>query len=102
MSVARDVDGGARLVVRAKPRSKREGVELDEAGGSAVVVVRINAPPVDGKANERVREVLADALGVPRSRVTILRGESAREKDIAVAGLSAEEVDERLRAVTGA
>lgn len=100
MSVARDVDAGARLVVRAKPRSKKEGVDVDAATG--VVVVRINAPPVDGKANERVREVLADVLGVPRSRVTIVRGESAREKNIAVAGLSAEQVDERLRAVTGA
>ena len=98
MSIARDVDDGARLVVRAKPRSKREGVEFDEAGGSAVVVVRINAPPVDGKANERVREVLAELLDVPRSRVTIVRGESAREKDIAVAGMSAAQVEARLRA----
>jgi uncharacterized protein (TIGR00251 family) len=98
VSIARDVDDGARLVVRAKPRSKREGVELDEAGGSAVVVVRINAPPVDGKANERVREVLAKLLEVPRSRVTIVRGESAREKDIAVAGMSAAQVEARLRA----
>ena len=98
MSIARDVDDGARLVVRAKPRSKREGVELDEAGGSAIVVVRINAPPVDGKANERVREVLAKLLEVPRSRVTIVRGESAREKDIAVAGMSAAQVEARLRA----
>ena len=97
MSIARDVDDGARLVVRAKPRSKREGVELDEAGGSAVVVVRINAPPVDGKANERVREVLAALLAVPRSRVSIVRGESAREKDIAVAGMSAAQVEARLR-----
>ena len=98
MSIARDVDDGARLVVRAKPRSKREGVEFDEAGGSAVVVVRINALPVDGKANERVREVLAELLDVPRSRVTIVRGESAREKDIAVAGLTAAQVEGRLRA----
>ena len=98
MSIARDVADGARLVVRAKPRSKREGVEFDEAGGSAVVVVRINAPPVDGKANERVREVLAELLDVPRSRVTIVRGESAREKDIAVAGLTAAQVEGRLRA----
>jgi uncharacterized protein (TIGR00251 family) len=97
VSIARDVDDGARLVVRAKPRSKREGVELDEAGGSAVVVVRINAPPVDGKANERVREVLAALLAVPRSRVSIVRGESAREKDIAVAGMSAAQVEARLR-----
>lgn len=97
MSIARDADGGARLVVRAKPRSKKEGVELEEAGGSAVVVVRINAPPVDGKANERVREVLAAQLAVPRSRVSIVRGESAREKDIAVAGMSAAQVEARLR-----
>ena len=100
MSVARDADAGARVVVRAKPRSKKEGVDVDATTG--VVRVRINAPPLDGKANERVREVLADALGVPRSRVTIVRGESAREKDVAVTGLSAEQVDERLRAVTGA
>lgn len=56
----------------------------------------VTAPPVEGAANDAVIALLAKALGVPRSRVTIVRGTTARHKRIAVAGLSAEDVRERV------
>jgi uncharacterized protein len=52
----------------------------------------VTAPPVEGAANDALIALLAKALSVPRSRVTIVRGATARHKRIAVAGLSAEEV----------
>lgn len=44
------------------------------------IKLALTAPPVDGKANEQAREVLAEAFGVSMSRVTLVQGESARDK----------------------
>jgi len=49
----------------------------------------VNAPPVDGKANEAVQRVLAETFGVPRSAVTILRGETGKRKTVRIAGVTA-------------
>jgi hypothetical protein len=53
------------------------------------LVVSVNAPPVDGKANEAVVRVLAETFGVPRSAVTIVRGETGRKKTIRIASITA-------------
>jgi uncharacterized protein (TIGR00251 family) len=80
--------------VHVKPRSSRAGVEIDGAGG---IVVRVHAPAAEGAANQECVRVLADALGVPKSAVTIARGGKSRAKQIQVSGLCAEEVMARLR-----
>lgn len=67
---------GSTFAVRAQPRARREGLSLD----GDRLVARVNAPPVDGRANEAVRRMLAAALGVAPSRLTLLRGETARDK----------------------
>ena len=81
-----DRDGAVRFAVRVQPRSSRTGVE--GVHGDALKV-RVNAPPVDGAANEAVVEVLAEALGVPRRMVRIVAGESSRSKVVEVAGVGA-------------
>ena len=58
--------------------------------------IALTAPPVDGKANEACVAFFARQLAVARSSVTIVAGESSRQKRIRVAGLSAEQVRERL------
>jgi uncharacterized protein (TIGR00251 family) len=78
----REVDGLSRLVVNAKPKSAKEGLEVGSDGG---VVVRVNAPPVDGKANARILHVIAAAIGVSVSEVSIARGETARAKELVIA-----------------
>ncbi len=93
--LVRVVDGHVRVVVRAKPRSKREGVELVDAPAPAIVI-RVRARPVEGAANEAIVEVLADALHVRKSDVTIVRGDAAREKDVEVRGLTLVDVVARL------
>jgi uncharacterized protein (TIGR00251 family) len=92
VAFARDVDGGARLVISAKPKSSKEGVSVKDG----VVVVRVSAPPEDGKANARVVEVVAAFVGIPRSRVSIVRGETARQKELFLAGVAVAAVDEAL------
>ena len=73
------------LAIRVQPRAKRTEVAGERAGA---VVIRVSAPPVDGKANEAVRTLVAERAGVPRSAVRIVRGEGARDKQIRVDGLS--------------
>ena len=53
------------------------------------LVVAVNAPPVDGKANLAVVRVLAETFGIPRSSVTIVRGETGRKKTVRLAGVTA-------------
>ncbi len=83
----------AQLPIRVIPRSSREGVDGERGGRT---VIRVNAPPVDGKANAAVVRVVANALGVPRGAVTVLRGERSRDKVISVDGLSDAELRRRL------
>lgn len=94
----RVVDGACRVVVRAKPKSAREGIAVE---GDAIVV-RVRAAPADGAANERVLAVVADALGVPQRAVSIVRGATARHKELAVDGVSLDDVRARLRAADAA
>lgn len=57
---------------------------------------RVAAPPREGKANRALLVHLAETLGVPVSRVTVVRGAGSRHKIVEVAGMSQEEADERL------
>jgi uncharacterized protein len=76
------------LAIRVQPRAKR--TEVAGERGDAVVI-RVNAPPVDGRANEAVCRLIAKRLDVPRTAVRIVRGESARDKLVRIDGLSADE-----------
>ena len=77
---------GVVLNVRAQPRSSRAG--LDGVVGDALKV-RIRSAPVDGKANKELVETLADAFGLPKSRVVIKGGETSKTKRVLLAGLTA-------------
>jgi len=80
--------------VRVTPRSSRSGV--DGVRDDGAVKVRLAAPPVDGAANAELVRVMARALGVPPSAVSIARGTSGRDKLVQVAGIGAAEAAARL------
>jgi uncharacterized protein (TIGR00251 family) len=79
-------DGGVTVDIVVQPRCPREGV--GPVMGDRLKV-SVNAPPVEGKANEAVQKVLAAAFCVSRSAVTILRGETGKRKTVHIAGVSA-------------
>ncbi len=83
----------ARITVHVTPRSGRDSIA---AGAGGVLQVRVTAPPDDGKANAAVCKVVAAALGVPKTSVSVVRGQTARTKTLEVSGLSAEDVEARL------
>jgi uncharacterized protein (TIGR00251 family) len=70
-----------KISIMVKPNSRKEEVI---AAAEGEYTVRVSAPPVEGKANERVIELLAKHFGVPKSRVTILRGASGRRKIVEI------------------
>jgi uncharacterized protein len=82
-----------RFTVHVQPRSKRTGI--DGMHGDALRV-RVNAPPVDGAANDAVIEVLAVALGVPKRAVSVVAGMTSRSKIIEVRPMTAAAMRLRL------
>lgn len=71
-----------RLVVRVKPGSSKGPLVVDEGESGLVVFVREKA--IDGKANDGVISALAEYFDTPRSRITVVRGHTARIKQIEV------------------
>lgn len=88
-----ETSAGVTFAVKVQPRAKRNAIagELGDA-----LKISLTAPPVDGKANAACIEFFANLLKVPRSSVTITSGQTSRNKVIRVAGLSAEEIRQRL------
>jgi uncharacterized protein (TIGR00251 family) len=80
--------------VRLQPRARKDEV-VGERGSA--VVIRVTAPPVDGKANAALCAFLAKRAGVPRSRVSVVRGLTSRDKVVRVEGVE----PQMLRAALG-
>lgn len=87
----RERDGGIELDVLAQPRASKNrlGPLHDRR-----LKIAVTAPPVDGAANAAVAEVIADALGVSKSRVAVIRGHSSKRKTLRVEGVSAAAIRE--------
>jgi uncharacterized protein (TIGR00251 family) len=87
--------GGVRLAVQISPNAKRSEVlgVVD-----AALKIKLQAQPIDGKANEALVKYLAGALGVARSSVAITHGHTNRRKllEVASAALTPDAVERRL------
>jgi uncharacterized protein (TIGR00251 family) len=84
---------GVVIDVRVVPRASRSGIAGTRNGA---LLVRLNAPPVDGAANAELVDVLADVLGVPRRDVTIASGAASKQKRVRVVGITADDAASRL------
>ncbi len=82
------------LSVRVQPNSNRSEVAGFTDG---VLEVRVAAPPVRGKANRELVELLSRELGISQGQIEIVRGRTSRNKVLVIDGLSQAEVVERLR-----
>jgi uncharacterized protein (TIGR00251 family) len=75
------------VTVRVTPRAARDAIESVDAEGT--LRVRVRAAPVDGAANEALRQLLAAELGLRTSAVEVVRGATARRKVIRIDGVGA-------------
>jgi uncharacterized protein (TIGR00251 family) len=69
------------IAVRVVPRAKRDQVGGERAGR---LLVRTTSAPVDGRANEAVRKLLASHFGVPTRQVELVAGERSRDKTVRI------------------
>ncbi|NOZ86887.1 MAG: YggU family protein [Deltaproteobacteria bacterium] len=84
-----DVQDGVVFRVYAKPKSSRSGIKGIAQGS---LVVRLAAPPVDGKANKELAKVIARKFKVPRTSVQIIAGEHGKQKTIKIMGSNRDEI----------
>lgn len=98
MIPVKDTTAGVTFSIRVHPRARKNAIT--GVIGDAIKLT-LTAPPVEGKANEACVEFQAEFLNVPRASVTIVAGQSSRNKVIRVVGRSTAQVEERLRAVIG-
>jgi uncharacterized protein len=89
----RDVADGCTLSVRVHPGAKKNAV-MGLHGGA--VKIALSAPPVDGKANDSLIEFVAEKVGLPRARVSLVSGMTNRSKVLRITGRSAAEVRSAL------
>ena len=98
-----EADGGCRIPLRVKPAAKQDTLIGAHGGRLKMTVV---APPEKGKANTAVARVLAGALNLATSRVTVISGFTSQDKVAFVENCSAADVRKRLekmpRVSTGA
>lgn len=73
---------GTEIALRVTPRAARDRI----VAGNGVLRVYVTTVPEGGKANAAVLKLLAKALGVPKSRLDIVRGQAARDKVVRVLG----------------
>jgi uncharacterized protein (TIGR00251 family) len=82
-----------QISVRVQPRARRDEIVGVRRG---MLLVRVSAPPLEGRANLAVCRLIARRVGVPRSRVTVVRGERGRDKRLRVEGVDRARLDAAL------
>jgi uncharacterized protein len=97
-TVVRETATGVEIEIRVIPRARRTEISGHRDGA---VLIRVAAPPVEDAANDALTAFLAGALSVPRRSVRLVRGAHSRTKTVAVAGVSARFVHDRLRGASG-
>jgi uncharacterized protein YggU (UPF0235/DUF167 family) len=82
----------ADLNVRVTPKSSSQKL----AWANDKLKVWVHAPPANDEANKAVCRFLAEALNVPISTISIIRGNTSRDKTLSIPSLSVDEIRERL------
>lgn len=70
-----------KLQLKVNPNSYRTRVTKMADG---TIKVNLTAPPKDGKANKQLIEVLADNIGIDKSRIKIIRGKTSQNKTVVI------------------
>jgi uncharacterized protein (TIGR00251 family) len=85
MSWITETREGIVLAIHATPRASKN--KIQGLHGEALKI-RLQAPPVDGKANDALQEFLAEVLNIPRQQITLLSGQTSRQKRVLIRGIT--------------
>jgi len=89
-----ETSAGITFAVKIQPRARRNAI-VGELGNA--LKIALTTPPVEGRANEACIEFLADLLDLPRSSITIVSGQSSRNKVIRIQGTTAIDIRAKLQ-----
>jgi uncharacterized protein (TIGR00251 family) len=81
---------GAALTIRVTPRARKS--EIGGVLADGTLRIRIQQPPVEGKANRALIEFLSDLLNVSKSRIEIVAGQRGLDKIVSITDMTAAEV----------
>ena len=94
----READGALTLAIHAQPGAKKTAIAgVYGEGDAAQLKLAVQAPPVEGRANEALVAFLADTFGVPRRSIELLSGGSSRSKVFLLKGVSIETATSKLQ-----
>ena len=80
---------GVTLAVRAQPGAKKTAINgIYGEGATAQLKIAVQAPPLEGRANEALITFLAKTFGVPKNAVKLVTGELSRNKVILLTGIT--------------
>jgi uncharacterized protein (TIGR00251 family) len=88
---------GVTLAVRAQPGAKKTAiVGVYGEGAAAQFKIAVQAPPVEGRANESLIDFLAEFFSLPRKNIALISGESSRSKVFRLGAISIAEARNRI------
>jgi len=88
LAMLREVAGGVTLAVRAQPGAKKTTiVGVYGEGDTAQLKIAVQAPPLEGRANEALVAFLAETFGIPKRSVELVSGELSRSKVFLLSGV---------------
>ncbi|HUI92898.1 MAG TPA: DUF167 domain-containing protein [Chitinivibrionales bacterium] len=88
--------GSCIVAVRLKPNAKQQKITAAEDGS---LLAWVNAPPVEGKANAALMELLSETLDVPKTCLSIKRGMTSKNKVVEIFGMAKEEVNSKIKMI---
>lgn len=98
----REVPGGVTLAVRAQPGAKKAAiVGVYGEGDAAQLKIAVQAPPVEGRANEALVAFLAETFGISKRAIELVSGESSRSKVFLLRGLRQRDMPKLLERYRG-
>jgi uncharacterized protein (TIGR00251 family) len=89
-------ENGIRIVVHVVPNAKETKLQLETDGS---LLMRVNAPPVKGKANREIAKWLGRKLGKPNSQIRIVAGLASNLKTLEIVGIDEGSFLETIRQV---
>lgn len=88
-----------KLVIRLTPKAAHDridGWDVDEFGRK-ILKVRVKAAPIEGRANAALLAFMAKTLNLPKSRLTLLTGDTSRYKQVEINGLSEDDLMAQIK-----
>jgi uncharacterized protein (TIGR00251 family) len=93
-----ETERGVLLKVIVRPKSREKNLVAEVS--SELIIVNLNSPAREGKANTELIKRMAKMLSISTSKLTLVAGHKSREKTLLVQGLGLEDIEQRLSEVT--